>query len=83
MDNYKIEFEDFDKTKFNGYSRLHYGTLKVDKLKFPFVVYEVYLSKVNYHTFSMNFTESIPDKQKEFGSLIIEQTKNKLNLVKK
>lgn len=83
MDNYKIEFEDFDKTKFNGYSRLHYGTLKIDKLKFPFVVYEVYVSDVKYHTFSMSFTESIPDKQKDFYPLIIEQTKIKLNLIKK
>ena len=37
MDNYKIEFDNFDKSKFNGYSRLHYGTLKIEKLKFSFI----------------------------------------------
>lgn len=81
MENLKIEFDNFDKSKISGtYTRLHYGNLKVDKLKFPFVVYEVYLSQVKYHTFSMNFTESIPDKSDELGKEIINQTKQKLNL---
>ena len=37
MSNYKIEFENFDKTKFSGYSRLHYGTVKYHtfSLSFP------------------------------------------------
>lgn len=80
MSNYKIEFENFDKSKFNGYSRLHYGTLKIEKLKFPFVVYEVYVSAVKYHTFSLSFPDATPDKSQDWIKEIIEQTKIKLNL---
>jgi hypothetical protein len=80
MDNYKIEYENFDKSKFNGYSRLHYGILKIEKLKFSFVVYEVYVSEVNYHTFSCEFIEGSPNNANEFRSKIIQQTKDKLNL---
>ncbi len=80
MDNYKIEYENFDKSKFNGYSRLHYGILKIEKLKFSFVVYEVYVSEVNYHTFSCEFIEGSPQNSKDFCVKIIEQTKTKLNI---
>jgi len=80
MDNFKIEFENFDKTKFNGYSRLHYGILKIEKLKFSFIVYEIYLSDVKYHTFSCEFTEGSPQNANDFKSKIIDQTKIKLNL---
>jgi hypothetical protein len=80
MDNYKIEFMDFDKSKFNGYSRLHYGTLKIEKLKFSFVVYEILVSDVGYHTFSCEFIDGSPSNANEFRSKIIQQTKEKLNL---
>lgn len=83
MDEYKIEFEDFDKSKIKGtYTRLHYGNLKIAKLKFSFVVYEVYMSESNYMSFSMNFTDAKPDKSDQYKNKVIEQTKVKLNLNK-
>ena len=83
MNEFKIEFEDFDKSKIKGtYTRLHYGNLKISKLKFGFVVYEVFLNEINYLTFSINFTDAKPERADELKNKIIEQVKNKLNLNK-
>lgn len=80
MSNIKIEFIDLDKTKFLGYSRIHHGVLKIDKLKFTFVVYEILIKDVKYHTFDCVFTEGYPQNNKDYQTKIIDELKNKLNI---
>lgn len=78
-EEYKVQFEDFDKSNINQtYTRIHYGTVKVDKLKFNFCVYETFLKEYGYLTFSMNFIDAVPGKKEEIGKYLIEKTKEKL-----
>jgi hypothetical protein len=78
-EDYTVRFEDFDKSKTDAtYTRLHYGTVKVDKLHFKFCVYETFLSQHNYLTFSLNFIDAKPGKPGEVSRFVIEKTKEKL-----
>ncbi len=74
-----VKFEDFDKSKISGnYTRLHYGKAKIKRLAFSFCVYETFIEKSNYKSFSLNFIDGSPDKAEEIGREIIELTKEKL-----
>lgn len=78
-EDYTVRFEDFDKSKIAGtYTRLHYGTVKVDKLNFKFCVYETFLSAHNYLTFSLNFIDAKPGKPGDISKFVIEKAKEKL-----
>jgi hypothetical protein len=78
-EEYKVQFEDFDKSRIDQtYTRMHYGTVKVGSLKFGFCVYETFLKEHNYLTFSMNFIGGMPGKSEEIGKYLIEKTKEKL-----
>jgi hypothetical protein len=78
-EDYKVRFEDFDKSNIKQtYTRLHYGTVKVDKLTFKFCVYETFLSQHNYLTFSLNFIDAKPGKSGDVSRFVIEKTKEKL-----
>lgn len=74
-----VKFEDFDKSKINrDYTRLHYGTAKINRLSFNFCVYETWLEKSKYHSFSLNFIDASPGNAKELAGHIIEIAKEKL-----
>lgn len=78
-EEYAVRFEDFDKAKIPGtYTRLHYGTVKVDKLTFKFCVYETFLSAYDYLTFSLNFIDAKPGKPGDITKFVIEKVKEKL-----
>jgi hypothetical protein len=78
-EEYAVRFEDFDKAKIPGtYTRLHYGTVKVDKLTFKFCVYETFLSAQGYLTFSLNFIDAKPGKPEGVSKFVIEKAKEKL-----
>ena len=78
-EDYKVQFEDFDKSKIPGtYTRLHYGTVKVNKLTFKFCVYETHLSAHNYLAFSLNFIDATPGKPGDIARFVIERAKEKL-----
>jgi len=78
-EEYKVQFEEFDKTKIPGtYTRIHYGTVKVEKLTFKFCIYEMYLKKSNYLSFYLNFIDATPGKSADIISFVIEKAKEKL-----
>lgn len=80
MDEYKVQFEDFDKSKIGvTYTRIHYGKVKVDNINFDFCVYETYLSDCNYLHFSMDFLNATPGKSVDIGKFVISKAKEKLN----
>lgn len=74
-----VKFEDFDKSKINrDYTRLHYGKVKVNRLTFSFCVYETWIDKSKYHSFSLNFIDASPGNADNVAAQIIEITKEKL-----
>lgn len=78
-EEYPVRFEDFDKSNIKQtYTRLHYGTVKVDKLTFKFCVYETYLKQYNYLTFSLNFIDATPGNPSDVSRFVIEKAKEKL-----
>ena len=78
-EEYKVEFEDFDKSSIGQtYTRIHYGTVKVEKLTFKFCVYETFLKECNYLTFSASFLDAAPGNKEEVGDYLIQKTKEKL-----
>jgi len=84
MEDYKIIYEGFDKSKTSGtYTRLHYGDLRINKIWHPFVVHEVFMADSNRFSFTMLFTTDLrPNNEKEFERVIIEDAKERLNLHK-
>lgn len=78
-EDYPVRFEDFDKSNIKQtYTRLHYGTVKVDKLTFKFCVYETFISSCGYLTLSLNFIDAAPGKSAEVSKFVIEKAKEKL-----
>lgn len=76
-----VKFQDFDKSKIIGnYTRLHYGSARIGRLKFNFCVYETWLEKSKYLSFSLNFIDGSPGNSDEVTRHVIEATKEKLNL---